>query len=206
MKKLINILLVLILPVFAFGQMGDSLLQPKPILNDSLIINNTDLKVYLLFESENNIFLWDGINICQNDFLVIRVGIGFNFMITSAGLYTCEKLDTICNKPKIKINGFYTNMNYKELKNDDFKIIYEIGKKSFKSRFGKIVVSRQSGCMDTGRNPIKIVRKGKTLQFNDIGNLIFFKLDSDNDGKTELYIVNFFVCEGRLEIYKVDDK
>ena len=79
-------------------------------------------------------------------------------------------------------------------------------KEHFKSSFGKIEVYRKRGCMDTGRNPFKIVRNGKTLSFNDIGNLIFFEFDSDNDGKNELYILTYFSCEGRLEFYKIDDK
>ena len=79
-------------------------------------------------------------------------------------------------------------------------------KEHFKSSFGKIEVYRKRGCMDTGRNPFKIVRNGKTLSFNDIGNLIFFEFDGDNDGKNELYILTYFSCEGRLEFYKIDDK
>jgi len=215
MKRQLNILFwFLTMPILTFGQTDDTLLQPKLILNDTSIINNTDLKVYLLFdirdyfEVVNGLILLeyvDYVQICQNDFLTICF-YDTKFKITPTGFYKFEEVDSICNAPKIKINKFGTNMDYKKLKNDDVKIIHKVGKKRFKSRFGKIVVNRQTGCMDTGRNPLKILHNRKTLQFNDIGNLIFFEFDGDHDKKTELYIVNYFTCNGRLEIYKIDNK
>ena len=178
--------------------------------NDTLIINNTDLKVYLLFDSKdslNRFFChgWASVySICLNDYLTICTEY-VNFKVTPISIKIYDQIDTICNN-KLKVNWFGTNMRGKELKNGDYKSIYEFGEKRFKSRFGKIIVNRQQGCMDTGRNPIKIVRKGKILLFNEIGNLIFFEFDGDNDGKKELYLLNYFSCGGRLEFYKIDDK
>jgi hypothetical protein len=143
-------------------------------------------------------------SICLNDYLTICTE-GVDFKVVPTGFKIYDQTDTICNK-KLKVNWFGTNMRGKELKNGDYKPIYEFGAKRFKSRFGKIIVNRQQGCMDTGWNPIKISQKGKTLSFNDIGNLIFFEFDGDNDGKKELYLLNYFSCEGRLEFYKIDDK
>jgi len=203
-QKLIILFLIFALPILTFGQANDTLLQPKLIVNDTTIINNTDLKVYLLFniadyqryQEVNGILLteyFEGVRICQDDFLTI----GYSFTslkITPEGLYKCKNVDETCNRPKIKIHGFGSNFATKT------------GKKSFKSRFGKIEVNRQTGCMDTGRNPVTILHNKKTLQFKNIGNLVFFEFDGDNDGKTELYIVNYFICDEHLEIYKIDDK
>jgi len=215
MKRQLNILFwVLTMPILAFGQVEDTLLQPKLILNDTSIINKTNLKVYLLFDIRDYPTVIDGllipeyveyVQICQEDFLTICYD-NIKLKISSTGFYKCEKNENICIQPKIKINEFGTNMDYKELKNEDVKIICKVGKKSFKTRFGKIEVNRQIGCMDTGKNPLRILHSRKTLQFNDIGNLMFFEFDGDNDKKTELYIVNFFTCGGRLEIYRIDDK
>jgi antitoxin component YwqK of YwqJK toxin-antitoxin module len=200
-----------------FSLEGDTLLprhlKPKLISNDTSIINNTDLKVYMLFDpydSLNNIIdfgpsLFDNIPVCKNDFLTIHIGT-INFLIKQTGLWVYEQIDTTCNI-NIKVNGYTTNRKEKELKNGDYDISYELEKKYFKSRLGKIEVERkQMQCDDTGRNPMKITKAGKTLLFKDIGNLLFFEFDSDNDWKNELYLLNYFSCEGHLEIYKIDDK
>lgn len=194
---------------YYFSINGDTLLPrlitPKFVSNDTSIINNTDLKVYLLFDSDSyesdtvdyfnrpiGFHFLDYIRICQNDFLTISAE-ATNFKINPAGLYVYQQIDTVCDR-KIKLNGFASNFGVKEKK------------EHFKSRFGKIEVNRQQGCMDTGRNPITILQNEKTLLFKDIGNLIFFEFDGDNDGKNELYILNYFTCGGRLKIYRIDDK
>ena len=172
---------------------------------DTLIINNTDLKVYLLFDTKdslNRFFChgWaDVYGICLNDYLTI-CAIDINIKVSPVGIKIYDHA-IVCNK-KLKVNGFGTNGHIKKLNYGDDSF----SKKCFKSRLGEIEVYRKRRCMDTGRNPIKITRNGKTLLFNDIGNLIFFEFDSDNDGKKELYILSYFSCEGRLECYKVDDK
>lgn len=202
---------------FYFSQKGDTLLprliKPILVLNDTSIINNTDVKVYLLFDSYDSLNRHirfgenlDGyIPVCKNDFLTIHIG-SINFTITSSGIRVCEQIDTICNQ-KINVTGYTTNRKVKELKNGDFDITYEIEKKYYKSRFGKLQVDRKlMRCDDTGRNPVTIFRNGKTLVFKDIGNLLFFEFDNDNDGKNELYLLNYFVCQEHLLIYKIDDK
>jgi hypothetical protein len=144
--------------------------------------------------------LFSYISVCKNDLLKISIE-AINFKVMTTGLWIYEEIDTICNQ-KLERYGFGTNRNIKGLtyKNNSFS------KKCFNSRLGKIEVYQQLGCDDTGRNPFKIIQNGKTLSFNIIGNLVFFEFDSDNDGKEELYILNYFICEGRLEIYKIDDK
>jgi len=202
---------------FLFSIKGDTLLprqiNPKLVVNDISITNNTDLKVYLLFDPYDSLnrpidfgpYLFDYIPVCKNDYLTIHIGT-INFLIKPTGLWVYEQMDTICNQ-KIKVNGFTTNRKVKELKNGDYDISYELEKKYFNSRLGKIEVERkQMQCDDTGKNPVTISRNGRKLVFKDIGNLLFFEFDSDNDGKNELYLLNYFSCEGRLEIYKIDDK
>ena len=198
---------------YYFSIDGDTLLprliKPKLVTNDTSIINNTNLKVYLLFNSYDSLnklalptygYLYDYISVCKNDFLTIHVG-GVNFKVIPTGLWIYEQIDTVCHE-EIKVNGYSTNREVKEL-----KVSYILEKKNFKSRLGNIQVDRQMmRCDDTGNNPVKISREGKTLLFKDIGNLLFFEFDSDNDGKKELYILNYFSCMRRLEIYKIDDQ
>ena len=201
-----------------FSIEGDTLLprqiKPKLVVNDTSIINNTDLKVYLLFDPFDSLnrpiefgpSLFGGyIPVCKNEFLTVHIG-AINFLFKPGGLWAYEQIDTNCNQ-KIKLNGYTTNRKVKELKNGDYDISYELEKKYFNSRLGKIEVERkQMQCDDTGKNPVTITRNGKKLVFKDIGNLLFFEFDSDNDGKNELYLFNYFSCEGRLYIYKIDDK
>ena len=202
---------------FCFSLQGDTLLprqiKPRLITQDTSIINHTDLNVYLLFDPYDSLnrpidfgpYLFDYIPVCNNGLLTIHIGT-INFSIRPTGLMVYAKIDTTCNQ-KINVNGYSTNRKVKELKNGDYDISYELEKKYFKSRLGKIEVERkQMQCDDTGRNPVTITRNGKNLTFKDIGNLLFFEFDSDNDGKTELYLLNYFSCEGHLEIYKIDDK
>jgi hypothetical protein len=202
---------------YVFSENGDTILPrfiaQRPISVDSSIINNTDLKVYLLFEQSSRIFntnylgpyLFYEILICKNDFLTIRIGFT-NFLLKSTGLLVFQKIDSSCNQ-RMGANNFTTNLRVIEKKNGTIDISYVLEKKYFNARLGKIEVNReQMRCDDTGNNPVTIIRNGKKLIFKDIGNVLFFEYDIDNDNKTELYLVNYYCCLGRLEIYKIDDK
>ncbi len=202
---------------FCFSPRGDTLLprkiKQKPVVDDTSIINNTTLKVYCLFNSNDSLnqpidlgaLMFTYIAICKNDFVTSHIGT-INFLILPDGLKVYEQFDTVCREP-VKLNGYTTNRKVKELKNGDYEIGYELEKKYFKSRFGKIEVERKEmQCDDTGRNPLTITNDHKTLLFKNIGNLLFFEFDSDRDSKKELYVFNYFSCEQHLEIYKIDDK
>lgn len=196
---------------------GDTLLprliKPKLVSNNKSIINNTDLKVYLLFDPYDSLnypvkfgsSLFDKIDVCHNDFLTIHIR-SINFKYKPEGIWVYIQKDSICNQT-IDGNTFLTNLKVIELKNGDHEVSYELEKKYFNSSIGKIEVERKRmQCKDTGSNPLKIIRNGKKLVFKEIGNLLFFEHDSDNDGYSELYILNFYCCEGKLFIYKIDNK
>ncbi|UII19612.1 toxin-antitoxin system YwqK family antitoxin [Fulvivirga ligni] len=200
----------------SFSIEGDTLLpiqlKTKLIAKDTSIINNTDLKVYLLFDSydssNRSIELGESlflgyIPVCENEYLTVHIG-AINFQFKSSGLWVYEQIDTVCNQ-KIKVNGYTTNRKLKELKNGEYDISCVLEKKNFKSSLGKIEVERkQMQCDDTGRNPVTITRNKGKLIFKDIGNLIFFEFDTDNDGKNELYLLSYFTCQGHLEIYRIE--
>jgi len=202
---------------FFFSIHGDTLfprqIKPKLIANDTSIINNTDLKVYLLFDSHDSLnrpiqfgpSLFGGyIPVCKNELLTVHIG-AINFLFKPTGLWVYEQIDTTCYQ-KIKVNGYTTNRKVKELKNGEYDISYELEMKNFKSRLGKIQVERkQMQCDDTGRNPVTITRNREQLIFKDIGNLIFFEFDTDSDGRNELYLLNYFSCQGQLEIYRIEE-
>jgi antitoxin component YwqK of YwqJK toxin-antitoxin module len=199
------------------SNMGDTLL-PR-ILNSKIapknksIINKTDLKVYLLFDPNDSLnypikfgsSLFDNIVVCKNDFLTIHIR-AINFQFKPEGIWVYIQNDSTCYQ-KIIVNEFSTNQKVKELENGDYELSYELEKKHFNSRIGKIEVERKKmQCNDTGNNPVKIFRNGKKLVFKDIGNLLLFEYDSDNDGNNELYLLNYYSCQGLLYIYKIDDK
>lgn len=189
------------------------LLEPTLIKNDTTISNNTILKIYRLFDTRDSIndylqshhFLWSPFRVCLNEELTVHIGYTI-FAINSNGVSISEKIDTLCKK-NYPHNGFSTNMKVKELKNGEVDISYILEKKQFNSQFGKIEVERkQMQCDDTGHNPLKIIYNNKTIYFKNIGNLLFFEYDSDNDNKKELYVFNYFTCAGQFEIFKITDK
>ncbi|MES2560825.1 MAG: toxin-antitoxin system YwqK family antitoxin [Bacteroidota bacterium] len=202
---------------FYFSAKGDTLLPrniaPQPVLEDTSIINQTTLKVYLLFNSFDSLnkpidfgpHLFHPIPVCKNEQVVIHIG-PINFLLTQNGFRVYEQFDPSCLQ-KIKTNGYTTNRDTRELPNGNYDVRYALETKLFKSRLGKIAVERkQMQCDDTGNNPLTITRDNKTLLFKDIGNVLFFEFDSDNDTQNELYVLNYFSCEKQLKIYKVDDK
>jgi antitoxin component YwqK of YwqJK toxin-antitoxin module len=199
---------------YCYSENGNAILpcfiEQTLVTNDTSISNNSDLKVYRLFDTRNNsnrvissgLFLDDAIQVCDNGDLTMSAGT-IHFIIKPTGVEVHENLDTTCTK-KIAVNGFSGNRNVKELKNGDYQISYTLEKKYFKTQVGQVEVERkQMQCDDTGRNPMKITKDGKSIYFKDVGNLIFFEYDCDKDGKKELYILNYFSCEGHLEIYKI---
>lgn len=182
----------------------------QKIIQDTSIINTTDYKVYMLFDSRDTIndffrepdYLFNKIRICQNQFLTIHIG-PVSFNIQQSGTEINMSNDTLCEK-EVKIKEFECNRVVKENKKGNIEVYYFLEKKYYKSHLGKIEVERkQMGCDDTGNNPIRLIYKNKYIYFKDIGNLIFFEFDTDNDKTNELFILNYFCCMGRLEIYKI---
>ncbi len=209
--------LCLFFPLLSLGQtkFNPRFIKQSLIQNDTSIINNTDLKIYRLFDTRDsasgiryfNYPLEMGTHICNNNNnnLTVNTG-GVLFTIQREGLHIEQKKDTICKK-EIKSTCFKTHRITTTLKSGDFYISYDTTKKYFATQIGKMKISPTSlGCDDTGRNPFKITRNGKSIYFKDIGNLTFFEYDIEKDGMKELYILNSFSCRGRLEIYKIDIK
>jgi hypothetical protein len=213
MRTLLGFLLLLSL--FSFRQMDNNIpfFRQSLVLNDTSISNNTDLKIYCLFDnrdSANHVIkschnFEREVRVCDNGNLVIHYG-PTDFIVQPTGVEVQTKGDTICGREIIS-HCFETHRVVKDLKNGSVDIYYDTKKRHFKTQVGQIEVApTQFGCDDTGQNPMKISRNGKTILFKDIGNLIFFEHDIDKDGKKELYVLDYFSCMGDLKIYKIDDK
>jgi hypothetical protein len=226
MKTLITILILI--PFLSFGQNNNPIdkygqkqfdtvkpryIEQKLVNKDTSIINNTDLKVYKLFDTRDSIndflkytdCLFGKIEVCINQYLTIHIR-PLNFCIKQNGIDISETVDTTCSK-KINYHIFECNRIITEHEDGNIDVSYELEKKYFTLQIGKIEVERkQMRCDDTGYNPITIARNNKTLYFKDIGNLIFFEFDTNKDGINELYILNYFSCMGHLEIYKITNK
>lgn len=205
-----HLFLFLLLPLFTNGQLGfkEQLIKK----NDSLIINNTSLKLYCLFDTRDSInknFRFaepmDGnVRICGNlSKVVINAG-GITFQIKSKGVFLDSVRNNNCKKD-IVTHNFGGSKRIKELESGDLEISFDLDKKYIKTNLGTIEVSPQElQCDDTGTNPFKITSNGKEIVFKEGGNLIFFEFDSNLDKKKELYILNYFSCMRRFELYKIE--
>jgi len=185
-------------------------LKAQEITSDTSIINLTDLKVYLLFDQydkKNKVVnfgedLFRGGKICTGKELTIQIG-AINFLIKENGLEIHETIERRCDKELESIK-YGINRVVKELENGEWDVKYVYDTIDHKSSLGKIeVIRKKLKCVDTGRNPLKIHRNGKTLEFKDIDNLQFFEYDLDNDGNKGLYVLTYQSCNGLLKIYEV---
>jgi hypothetical protein len=180
--------------------------------NDSLIINNTSLRLYCLFNSKDSINknfrfaepLDGNVKICGNQNNVIINAGGISFQIKSNGVLLDSIRNTSCKKD-IVTHNFGGSRRIKELDSGDVEITFDLDKKYIKTNIGTIEVSPQElQCDDTGTNPFRITTNGKEIVFKQGGNLIFFEFDSNKDKKKELYILNYFSCMRRFELYKIE--
>lgn len=192
-------------------------IEEKEVKNDPSIINNTDLKIYLLFnQNKENLLVGEELFgrpvIYKNkeDLLVIEYQYNTIFLIRPTGVeikQTQKENNTQeANRLKeIKAKWYTTTLRVEELPNGGLSRIHEDGKVSHKIQFGKLEVNRkrEPQCDDTGTNPITIYRNDKKLEFTNIRNLGFFECDVD--GKNELFILDFVCCEGSLKIYKIKE-
>lgn len=69
--------------------------------------------------------------------------------------------------------------------------------------FGTLLIKHTQGCIDTGRNPVVLLRNSKELRINGIGNIRVVERDIDLDGKPELYIFSIYHCSAMIDIYKI---
>jgi len=191
----------------------------KSVGTDSLIINNTELKVWLMFDSwdfPEESSMWhtfiecrDGglndpwlnnltLTMCENKFIiqdsttVVLKQFGY-----SPQLLLNKKAKSLANtsvvrKDTVLPDGTETNMQ-----------VY--GEVICQSSFGEIVITRKAGCDDTARSPFTLNYKGNFIYFKEIGNLNLYEYDANNNGKNELYIMNYYLCGGRIIVYKIDD-
>jgi hypothetical protein len=212
MKKLLHFFILL--PLLSFGQTGTNarFFSQSLVHNDTSIINNTDLKIYRLFDTRDSThagksyYPFDGgVKTCNDNGVTIHYG-PTNFIIKSNGIEVTATRDTICSKG-ITEYRFGGSRRIKQLKDGSVDAYYDLEKKYIKTQIGKIEVSpQQFHCDDTGNNPFRIERNGKSIYFKDGGNLLFFEYDSDNDGKKELFILNYHSCMAHIELYKIDYK
>lgn len=207
--KLIFILFFF-LPLISTAQIG--LKEQRLYVSDSFIVNTTELRIYTLFnssDSSNKNFRFKGeldgnVIICGSKKKAIIYAGGISFQLQANGVY----IDTVKNTSCKKGIDFYSirgSKRVKELDSGEVEITFDLDVKHIKSQIGTIEVSPQElQCDDTGTNPFNIISEGKEIIFRQGGNLIFFESDSNHDQKKELYIVNYFSCMKRFEMYKVE--
>ncbi|KOY86640.1 hypothetical protein AD998_11250 [bacterium 336/3] len=187
----------------------------KPILleNDTSIINKSKWKVYNVFDSKKcklEGFQIKGDQICNpkvyvnKDSSITLVSQLWNFVIKTDNVYIYQHLPRSFYKKETSAREFRVNREGVPDGQGGIKFIYDPDIMNFNSTFGKIQVYRTHfGCDDTGRNPLKIVNEKSSLYFKNIGNLLFFEYDLDNNKQKELYVINFHCCTQRIKIYRV---
>ncbi|MDQ3111865.1 MAG: hypothetical protein M3R17_18420 [Bacteroidota bacterium] len=210
-----TLIIFLLLSLLSFKQtISNARFIPQTLaVNDSLCTNNTDLKVYRLYDTRDTtkslpekFYPFDGgLHICDDSNITIHYG-PLLLIINSKGINAEQKRDSVCTK-EIVVKHFGGSRRIKDRKDGGVDITYDLQKKYIKTEIGKIEVSpQQFHCADTGNNPFRIISKGKSIDFTEGGNLDFFESDVDKDGKKELYILNYHSCMGQIEIYKIDWK
>lgn len=208
MKHLL--LLFLFLPLISTAQIG--LKEQRLYVSDSFIVNTTELRLYSLFnstDSSNKNFRFkeelDGnVIICGSKKKAIIYAGGISFQIQPNGIFIDTLKNTSCKKG-IDFYSIRGSRRVKELDNGEVEITFDLDKKHMQSEVGMVEISPQElHCDDTGSNPFRIISKDQAIVFKQGGNLILFEYDSNHDQKKELYIVNYFSCMKRLEVYKVE--
>ncbi len=186
--------------------------------NDS-IINNTDLKIDLLFKQTKNskselIFrVFDLFNVktfCyagkinNYDLCYFFPSEDVNLVLTENGVLLTTERKRCVQELNIDF-AFGVNKEAYEAKMsmrenaEDYCVKYR-----FKRDYGEVYITNGiPQCGDTGHNPLKIVRKGKNLEFPYLRNILMFEYDIDQDGKKEIYLFDYACCENELTIYKI---
>ena len=196
-------------------------IEARHLENDPSIINDTNLKVYLLFyqnSRENRLVpfgeeLYSTPKIYKNKEGVLIIEYpATTFLIRPNGveikkIREAHNTQEAVRLKEIEAKWYTTAVHVERLPNGEFSKKYEDGKVSHKIEFGEFEVDRkrEPQCDDTGTNPITIYRNNKKLAFRNIRNLGVFECDIDDDGKCELFILSFACCEGLLTIYKVTE-
>lgn len=195
-----------------FSETGEQIL-PAFILEkkvDSSVINQTDLKVSILYETDQSnrrLFfgesLFAGIRVCNNtDELVLSCGAAI-LVLQFNGVILHQTHEIACYR-ELKTVNYGTNRIVEELPNDEWNVSYQKENIDHTTSFGLLTVSvRDAKCDDTGTNPISLNYHGQILEINDLDNLQFFEFDIDHDGRNELYILSYASCRGYLKVYKI---
>ncbi|MFH1320361.1 MAG: hypothetical protein ABII90_06895 [Bacteroidota bacterium] len=187
-------------------------IKEKEIKSDTSIINETDLKVFILFDQYNKKdrllkfreSLFYGAKVCKKENLIIQIGREI-FIVKRNGVEIHETLEVNCEN-EIETKKYGINREVKELPSGKRDVKYVNEKIIHKIGLGNLEVERKRlKCDDTGTNPITIYRNGKKLEFKEIDNLQFFEFDTDSNGKNELYVLTYRSCSGLLRIYKIDE-
>ena len=202
--------LFLVFPLLSIAQIG--LKEQRLCESDSIIENTSDLRLYSLFNSNDSINkdfrftepLDGNVTICGNQHNVkINAG-GMSFQLKPNGVFIDTQKNNSCKKG-IDFYSIRGSQRIKELDSGDVEITFDLDKKFMQCEIGMVEISPQElQCDDTGSNPFRIISNEQSIVFQQGGNLILFEYDSNQDQKKELYIVNYFSCMKRFEIYKVE--
>jgi len=178
---------------------------------DSLIDNNTDLKVKLLYalykkdidstwqERWNSLIARPKLSIGE------EVSIHFGstiIIINNDKIQVCDSCLDFNDKKNI--NTVYVSSTPYEYRIDPkYKTWSETNITQLD--VGNVyVTSSIGGCTDTGNNTLSILRNGKWLKFLSKGNVFFFEYDIDNDNFKEMYLLEHEVCKNIMKIYKIN--
>lgn len=182
----------------------------REVKSDTSVINETSLRVYKLYDSRDSGYprhrpeYLHSIRVCNNGGIRIHAGIML-FDITPGGVVVQQHPDTICGG-RMNVHSCTTNRIVKENKDGEIEISYLLRKNKFPAQAGTVEIEqKQMRCDDTGYNPVKITRDGKSIYFKDAGNVILFEYDVDGNGTKEIYLINYFSCMGWLQIYKITE-
>jgi hypothetical protein len=177
------------------------------------IENNSKAEIDVLFSQKNGSkdFIYFGkalyqpLEVCFDKTLIIKIG-SIHIKIFEEGVQIIEnELEFICPE-KIKSFSYLTNMIVTLNEKGIYETAYDtIPKKISLSHAEIIVTSLKDLCNDTGNNPFEVQLDSGRIVFNEIENLQFFEYDLDQNGRNEIYVVNFASCMSYITILRIQD-
>tara|TARA_Y100001954_G_scaffold179756_1_gene191403 strand:- start:90703 stop:91785 length:1083 start_codon:yes stop_codon:yes gene_type:complete len=171
----------------------------KIINNDSLIINNTNLKVeelYSNYQSKQRIGFIHSFTVLHKDneisIHISKEGkVGLTYVITKGGIeecYGCVNFDSDHIYKSYDYGAYVEGDSVQNIQHTEYQII---------------VKQKGMNCLDTGNNPVTIKSIKGDIDFKELRNVIIFNYDSDDDNFNETYIISYESCDGKFRILRV---
>lgn len=147
-----------------------------------------------IYKSENSLILRFPIK----DKPTNEIHLFYDSVSVKKGIFSESFRDTL------KAIQYRTNTLYIENDSGYMDVVYVHDTTDYFFENARIQVIQQGArCTDSGINSIKVNYKDHYIFFKYLNNIKLFEYDLNNDGKFEIYIINFSCCDSKLKIYRI---